>query len=246
MKTDLRSLFERIAPILVDIGAILLYTISIPILVDQFTDKSLLNSFIIGFVYLLFCGSIFLLKRLERDGESKAWRSGSTLAVLGIFFGLMVAYLIIDSAGFFEWLDTTENPVSDNPIQSVFICFGVILWLAVVSLYAVVLAVNIKPTIPEGTRRHVVAEYVGLAGINLMIIVTIAGWQAMFADTEPYVDLDIGAKIIIFIAACAFFLLFFAPPRLVYVVMRPIPSSYITFIIQTVYYVWSLLASTAW
>jgi hypothetical protein len=60
------------------------------------------------------------------------------------------------------------------------------------------------------------------------------------------VDLGIGAKAIIFIAAYAFFLLFFAPPRLVYVVMRPSPSSYITFIIQTVYYVWRLLAGTAW
>jgi hypothetical protein len=44
----------------------------------------------------------------------------------------------------------------------------------------------------------------------------------------------------------AFFLLFFAPPRLVYIAMKPRPASYVSFIIQTVYYVWQLLASTAW
>jgi hypothetical protein len=243
---DLRSLLERLAPILVDIGAILFYTLTIPILVDQFVDKSIANAFIIGIVYLLFCGSIFLLKRLDRESESKAWRSGSTLAFLGIFFGIMVAYLIADSAGFFEWLDVAENPISDNPLQSVLICFGVILWLAVVFLYAVVLAVDVKPKIPEGTRQHTLSEYVGLAGINLMIIVTMAGWQALFVNTEPYQDLGFGAKALIFVVVLAFFLLFFAPPRLVYVVMRPRPSSYITFIIQCGYYVWRLLASTAW
>jgi len=225
---DLRILLERLAPFLVDTGAILFYALTIPLLVDQFVDKSILNAFIIGAVYLLFCGSILLLKRLEWESESKAWRSGSTLAVLGIFFGLMDAYLMIDSAGFFEWLDTTENPISDNPLQSVLICFGVILWLAVVFLYAIVLAVDVEPKIPEGTRHHTLAEYVGLAGINLMIIVAMASWQALFVDTEPYQDLGFGAKVLIFVVVFAFFLLFFAPPRLVYVVMRPRPSSYIT------------------
>lgn len=86
----------------------------------------------------------------------------------------MVAYLIIESAGFFEWLNTSENPIQDNPILSVHICFGVLLGLVIVFLYAVVPAKDVEPTIPEGTGRHTLAEYIGLAGVNLMIIVAMA------------------------------------------------------------------------
>ncbi|MGB3714008.1 MAG: hypothetical protein WA996_06225 [Candidatus Promineifilaceae bacterium] len=246
MKGDLRSQLERFAPIIVDIGAILFFIVTIPVLVDRFADKSIVNAFIIGVVYLLFCASVFLLKRLEREEGSEAWRSGSTLAVLGIFFGIMVGYLVIESTGFFEWLDTTEDPYLSSPTQSVLVLFGVMLWLVVVFLYAVVLAIDIKPTIPEGTRQHTLSEYVGLAGVNLMIIVAMASWGAMFIEAEPYQDIGFGAKIIIFVAAYAFFLLFFAPPRLVYIAMKPRPASYVSFIIQTVYYVWALLAGTAW
>jgi len=246
MKADFRSLLERLAPIIVDIGAILFYILTIPLLVERFTDKSILNTIIIGGVYLLFCACVFLLKRLDRDSESKSWRSGSTLAVLGVFFGVMVAYLVIESAGFFEWLDKTENPIQENPIASVLILFGVLLWLVIVFLYAVILAIDVEPTIPEGTLRHTLGEYAGLAGVNLMIIVAMASWQAMFVDTEPYQDIGLGAKVIIFIVTYAFFLLFFAPPRLVYIAMKPRPASYVSFIIQTIYYVWQLLASTAW
>jgi hypothetical protein len=126
------------------------------------------------------------------------------------------------------------------------VLIGVLLWLVVIFLYAAILAIDIKPTIPEGSRQHILVEYAALTGVNLMIIVTMTCWQAMFIDTEPYEDLGFGAKIIIFVAAYAFFLLFFAPPRLVYIAMKPRPSSYVTFIIQTVYYVWQLLAGTAW
>ncbi len=79
-----------------------------------------------------------------------------------------------------------------------------------------------------------------------MIIIAMASWGAIFIEAEPDQDLGFRAKIIIFVAAYAFFLLFFAPPRLVYIAMKPRPAPYVSFIFQTVYYVWTRLAGVVW
>jgi hypothetical protein len=78
-----------------------------------------------------------------------------------------------------------------------------------------------------------------------MIIVAMVSWGAIFLVAEPYQDIGFGALVIIFVAAYAFFLLFFAPPRLVYFAIKPRPASYVSFILQTVYFVRTLLAGVA-
>ena len=85
-----------------------------------------------------------------------------------------------------------------------------------------------------------------LLGVNVMILTTVGFWSAYFADTEPYVGLAMGGKILIFIMAYIFFMLFFAAPRMLFLLKRPGTAGVATFILQTGFYVWQLLSGTAW
>jgi hypothetical protein len=230
-------------PAVVDLVAMLLFTLLVPGLAERFADSSIVNAVIIGGVYLLFCGAVFLLKRLESGGGS--WRSGTGLAALGVFFGIMIAFLLAETSGLLDegGLDRINT---ENALHMAGVVFGVLLWLAFVFLYPVILAADVKPNIGWGTRKYWLFELLGLAGANLMILVATAGWAAMFAGTEPYDDLGFGGKALIFALTYIFFLLFFAPPRLVFVARNPRISSYATFIVQSAYYVWLFVSTTAW
>ena len=241
-----KSTILNIIPIIVDIVAMVLAIFLIPRLADRFLQRSVANAVLIAVVYLLFCASVYFLKKLGSEEQSEGWQKGSSLAVLGIFFGIMVTYMMAETAGVFDDLDILDAVNPENPLHSLGIVVGTLLWLVIAMLYAGIMAAAIRPSIPEGTGQYALVEILGLVGINLMIIVAMAGWESIFADTEPYDSIGFGAKVLIFLLAYFFFLLFFAPPRLVFVAKRPGAASVVTFLIQTAYYVWRFVSTTAW
>jgi hypothetical protein len=79
-----------------------------------------------------------------------------------------------------------------------------------------------------------------------MILVTVAYWQATFADTEAYTGLALGGKILIFLVVYAFFMVFFAPPRMLFLLKQPTIPAVLSFLGQTGYFVWNSLDRIAW
>jgi hypothetical protein len=63
---------------------------------------------------------------------------------------------------------------------------------------------------------------------------------------QSYESLALRGKLLNFRPVYLFFLLFYVPPRLLFLLKNPGPSSVITFLLQTRYYVWSLLSRTVW
>ena len=69
MHIRLKVLTWRAAPIIADVVAVILYLTLVPRLTIRFQDKSLLNAAIIGGVNVLFCISVFFMRRLEGEAE---------------------------------------------------------------------------------------------------------------------------------------------------------------------------------
>ncbi|MCJ7680837.1 MAG: hypothetical protein MUP70_08945, partial [Candidatus Aminicenantes bacterium] len=149
-----------------------------------------------------------------------------------------------ETAGLFEWLDTISGTLEDKSAALVLGC--VILWLILAFLYMIVLIVDIKPSPSKGTFSTWMKELFALLGVNVMILITVGFWHSYFSVVEPYTDLAAGGKILIFLLTYVFFLLFFAAPRMLFLLKRPGVAGVVSFVLQTGYYVWHLLSGTAW
>ncbi len=79
-----------------------------------------------------------------------------------------------------------------------------------------------------------------------MILAVTAFWNAYFNGIEPYEGLAIGGKILIFMVTYIFFLLFFAPPRMLFLLNKSTNFAWLTFLLQTGYFVWDSLSRLAW
>lgn len=235
---------EKGAPVIADITAVIMFIFFLPRLTDFFLGKSLLNGIFIGCVYLFFCAAVVLIRKLPNPAGQKSGYSKGSMGFFGVFFGIFVTYMMAETAGFFNYLDQISGTIENK--TAVAVLGGVILWLILAFLYMVILIVDIKPTLAKDKFSTWVIELVSLMLVNAMILVTVGFWNAFFSGTEPYEDLAVGGKILIFLLTYAFFMLFFAAPRMLFMLKRPGAAGIVTFLLQTGYYVWHLLSGTAW
>jgi hypothetical protein len=242
---QLKLLTWRAAPVIADVVAIILYLTLVPRLTTRFQDKSALNAAIVGGVYVLFCVSVFYMRRLEGEAESAYLPSSAALAFFGVCFGIFVTYIMAEGAGVFDNPEVLDLDL-DNTGVSVGLFVGSIAWLAFFLLYPGILIADIQPSIARGSSPYFWVELLTLLGTNLMVIVTVAHWEAIFSDTTPYEGLGLGAKLLIFCLTFIFFLLFYGPPRLLFLSKKTHPTAVVTFLLQLGYFVWSSLARTAW
>ena len=224
-------------PVLADLSGVLLYLLLLPRLVSAFSQPSIASALFIILVYLSFCGSVYLLRR---QPPSVAPRYQDLLASTGLLFSLFVGYMVAESAGFFA--NVGELDSDPGPVAILAVLISGALWLALLFLYPLLLSLPIAPA--EATTQA--QSLLALLGVNLMILVTAAYWQATFADVEPYDDLTAGGKLLIFLAVYLFFLLFFAAPRALILLRSPASLPLISFLLQTGYYVWNSLSGNAW
>jgi hypothetical protein len=163
---------------------------------------------------------------------------------LGVFFAIMITFIMADAGGFIDRIDSL--PSNLGWIGGLVVLLFFLAWLALIFLYPATLWAQIKPTIQLDQQTSGFVQLASLGGINLMILVTVAHWEVYFSDTEPYDSITIGAKILIFLCVYAFFLLFYAPPRMLFFLKNPSWFGVFTFFMQTGYYVWRSLVGRAW
>ena len=235
---------EKGAPVIADVVTVILYLILFPRLTAFFLNKSLLKGVLVGAIYLIFCASVVIIRKLPGPADQKTGYHKGWMGFFGVFFGIFVTYMVADTAGFFELLDNMSATLEGKSAAAVLV--GVILWLILSFLYLIILIVDIKPTLSKRKFSTWVIEIFALLGVNAMILTTIGSWSAYFSDIEPYVGLAMGGKILIFLLTYIFFMLFFAAPRMLFLLKRPGTAGIVTFILLTGYYVWHLLSGTAW
>jgi len=244
MFTQLKTMNWLSAPVIADLTGLVLYWTLVPVLTNRFQQKSAASALIIGGIYLLFCMAVFAVRRLEGPAEGAYIQPGGLLIFLAVAFGVFVSYMMADAAGVFDNLDALDPNLS--AAASIGLLVGAIVWLGFIFLYAGILMANIKPTVAHASAAFFGVELLALLGINLMVMVTVAQWEAFFSDTVPYQGLGLGAKFLIFVPSFAFFMLFYAPPRLLFLYKGQQPISIITFLIQMTYIVWGTLNRVAW
>ena len=110
----------------------------------------------------------------------------------------------------------------------------------------IVVLVKIKPYISLSNSGILLVEFLAILGVNLMILTVTAFWNAYFNGIEPYEGLAIGGKILIFLVTYIFFLLFFAPSRMLFLLKKSNNFAWLTFLLQTGYFVWDSLSRLAW
>ncbi len=237
-------MIEKGAPVIADGLAIILYLVFLPHLVSFFLKKSWLNGVFVGAVYLIFCVSVVIIRKLPAPVDQKTVSRKGWLGFFSITFGIFVTFIMAETTGMFESLDGYSGVIETK--TAVFVLGGMILWLIVAFLYMIVLFVDIKSSLSKKTFPTWMIELFALLGVNAMILTTVGFWHAYFSDIEPYDGIALGGKILIFLLTYIFFMLFFAAPRMLFLLKRPSTAGIVTFILQTGYYIWHLLSGSAW
>ena len=227
-----------------DLLMILAYMVFLPQLSAFFNQKSYFHGAVVTFVYLIFCASVVLIRKLPGIDSKKSENSRSWLAFFAVFFGVFITYIIAETAGFFSRLDSLPGTIEGT--VALLVLAGFVLWLLLTFLYLTVVLVKIKPYISLSNSGTLLVEFLGILGVNLMIITVTAFWNANFSGIEPYEDLAIGGKILIFLVTYIFFLLFFAPPRMLFLLKKSNNLAWLTFLLQIGYFVWDSLSRLAW
>ena len=237
-------MIEKGAPVIADVLAVILYLIFLPQLVGFFLNKSWLNGVLVGAVYLIFCTSVVIIRKLPGPANPKTGCRKGWMGFFSITFGIFVTFIIAETSGLFESLNSYSGVIETK--TALVVLGGMILWLIVAFLYMIVLIVDIKSSLSERVFSTWVVELLALLGVNATILTTVGFWQAYFSDIEPYDGLAMGGKILIFLLAYIFFMLFFAAPRTLFLLKRPSVAGIVTFMVQTGFYIWKLLSGTAW
>jgi hypothetical protein len=195
-------------------------------------------------VYLIFCVSVILIRKLPGADTKKSAYNRGWLAFFALNFGIFITYIIAETAGLFVRLDSWQGTIEG--MAGLYMIFGIVFWLFLAFLYMTVVLMKIKPYHTLGNMGMLLLEFAAILGVNIMILTVTAFWNAYFSGIEPYVDLAFGGKIMIFLFTYIFFLLFFAPPRMLFIMKKRNNLSWLSFFLQTGFFVWDSLSRLAW
>lgn len=227
-----------------DLMMLLSYVVFLPQLSAFFSQQSYFHGGVVTLVYLVFCASVVLIRKLPGTNSKKSEYSRGWLAFFALNFGIFITYIIAESAGFFTRLDNLPGTIEGK--AALWVLAGFIVWLLLAFLYMAVVLVKIKPSVSQNNSGTFLFEFLGILGVNLMIVMVTAFWNGSFHGIEPYEDLAMGGKILIFLVTYVFFLLFFAPPRMLFLLKKSNQYAWLSFFLQTGYFVWDSLSRLAW
>ena len=230
--------------LIADIILFLAYVVLLPHLSTFFSKQSFFHGGVVFVVYLIFCASVVLIRKLPGADSKKSEFNRGWLAFFAINFGVFITYVIAETAGFFKKLESIQGTIEGK--AALLVLAGFILWLLLAFLYMIVVLVKIKPYTSRSSSGILLVEFLSILGVNIMILTLTAFWNSYFSGIEPYDDLAAGGKILIFLFTFIFFLIFFAPPRMLFILKKRNRFIWLTFFIQTAYFVWDSLSRLAW
>ena len=240
MTEDGQSLGRRLLPLAADGCAVALYLYFFPLLTATLQEKKPANGALIGVAYLVFCLSVYVMRKLDATSRQSLSSLRSTLAFLGVCYGFLLTFMIGDTTGILDNPDALDLDL-DSLATSLAMLLGVILYFGLIFLYPAVLLRNLKPAHRASRSTRILGRGFSLLGINLMIVLTAAHLEVYFSDAEAVGPLTWGAELLVFLCVFAFILIFYAPPRLLYLLNNPGWAGTLAFLLQTAFYSWRLL-----
>lgn len=196
----------RFIPVLADLTGVALYFLLGPWLTKQFGQGTIVNSLLIGLVFVLFCVAVYGLRKLEPDLPLSAtgrniW--GGLAVIFSLFISIVTAYTV----GFLDSTINLNRQILDEPSATLYLLITPASWFGLALIYVLVLSSPMSATLRPDTPRYPLVTYFSLLGINLMAVLTTAFWQALWNRFAPA-----GA---FFIPLLLLALLLYGPPRLI-------------------------------
>jgi len=230
-------------PVLIDGVFVLAFHLAVPALALRFSRPGAGNALLIAGGYLAVCIAAFVVKRLgPGEKPSSLSKSGGLAGAAGLFFGFFVLFMADHTSGFSASLTTAGD--SQGAIATALIAIG---GIAVALALPIILFLDPKRSIKVGTVRFQLAHAVALVLVNTMVIFLLAFWRVYFeTDAEPYEELTMRAKILIFVFVYIFYLIFLSAPRLVLLSLDFRGPALASYLISSGYFVWHSLAHAAW
>ena len=232
-------------PILADGAAIAGYLLAVGPLARQFEEKEALNAALLLGSYVVLCVSVFGFRRLEpRTAQAGAgWTY--LLVALATGFSVYILAMGMETSGLIDSLDGMDSSLESGR-DNALLLVGTVGAFGILMLYPAMFLVPLRSMVRAGSARYLGTETAAFFGANLAIIVSVAHWEAFFADVEPYESITAATKLLIFLPTYVFFLLFYGSPRLLFLLRDRSRMAVATFVIESAVVTWLSLSHTAW
>jgi hypothetical protein len=195
----------------------------------QFQNLGFFNSVILGAVFLLFCFSVYAIKKLQ---PFSPWASSLSLladertrGALGVLFALFLMLAVSYVAGFLDSVVAINRNILDEPSVTIYLLLTPASWFGLALIYMLLLVNEPEPTVPADSPGHFLLTWLGLSGVNLMAVALTAVWQAIWARFALPASFPLTVAFIFLL-----YLLLFGPPRLLYLKKYPSFLAVISFI----------------
>lgn len=199
-----------------DLGGFALVYLLLAPLSQQFQDLGVINSVWMGLFFLVFCLSVYGLKKLRPTATHGASLPAillekQTLGGLGVIFALAISTATAYVVGFLDSVVAINRGLLDEPSVTIYLLLTPASWFGLALIYVLVLTNETEPTVKPASGRYVAVSFLSLAGVNLMGVVFTAVWQALWQRFTGVQDAT-------FLIAINFVLYAFliGPPRLIY------------------------------
>jgi len=221
---------------LADLLAFALALWFLPQLSQQFENLTFFNSVLMGIFFLIFCFSVYGMKKLRAIVPA-----GMTippfllekrlLSVLGVFFALTISAAIAYVVGFLDSVVAINRGLLDEPSVTIYLLLTPASWFGLALIYMLVLSSETEPAVKPSTLRYGIVSLLSLLGINVMGLAFVAVWQAVWAR---FSTVQVGTTALLL--NLILFLLLLGPPRLIYTarVRQVIPIA--TFLLLIAYF----------
>ena len=221
---------KNIPSLLADLAGLGLAYLLIPLLSRQFQDLSFGNSVLMGVFFLLFCLSVFAIKKLRPlSGREIALPAflfeKNILGALGVLFALSISAATAYVVGFLDSVVAINRGLLDEPSVTIYLLLTPASWFGLALIYMLLLTSDTEATVEPTTARYWLVSLMGLTGVNLMGVVFTAVWQALWARLSGIQ----GAGYFLFLNL-VLYLFLLGPPRLFYLVRNHRLVSVITFL----------------
>lgn len=235
-----------------------------PWLAQQLQNTSLTTSLLILSAYLAMCLGLVMLRLVkplsppaavaasvpaedkERD-DGKNEESPRELAAgcalgLAIPFSIFVIYMLIESSGLLNETSPWLQEIAARPgMDTVLSVLGILLFIIVMGLFPWALLHRPEPRFGGISLQGILLRAFGVLGTNAMVVMTAAFFELQFGDAEP-MGLAIGGRILVFLCAYVFFLMFYAAPRLALISVEGNRWSLATYFTMLAVMIWPLTA----
>lgn len=205
--------------LLADAAGVGLFLLFFSPLANQFGEIRSINAAVLGSVFVLFCISVYLLKKLEATPAPAAavhvpdWLlTARSLRMAGFLFGVWIAAGLAHQLGYFDLMLAVDDRVLGAGESSAFFVYAPGSWLGGALIYALILSSTAPPRFQLSQPRYRWIAFAGLLGVNGMLLVTAVALNALIYTLAP---------VWVGLVGLALLLLLFAPVRLIYFQRQP-------------------------